>query len=192
LQPKDKCGNALVGEVFVQDANNCYIHAERRLIAAVGVEDLVIVETADAVLVTHRDHAQNVKKIVEWLNTEGRSEHEAHRKMFTPWGSYEGIERGERFQVKRIIVKSGRQLSLQMHHHRAEHWIVVSGTAHVTVGEEVKMVAENESVYIPLGANHRIENRGRIPLHFIEVQSGAYLGEDDIVRLDDPYGRDKK
>ena len=192
MQPKDEQGNATVGEVFVQDAKNCYIHAERRLIAAVGVDDLVIVETADAVLVAHRDHAQNVKKIVEWLGEEGRSEHETHRKMFTPWGSYEGIERGERFQVKRIIVKSGHKLSLQSHHHRAEHWIVVSGTAHVTVGEEIRMVTENESIYIPLGANHRIENRGRIPLHFIEVQSGAYLGEDDIVRHDDPYGRDKK
>ena len=192
LQPKDEFGNAIVGESFVHDSHNCYIHGEKRLIAAVGVDDLVIVETADAVLVTHRDHAQNVKKIVEWLGEEGRSEHETHRKMFTPWGSYEGIELGDRFQVKRIIVKPSHKLSLQSHHHRAEHWVVVSGTAHVTVDEEIHMVGENQSIYIPLGAQHRIENRGRIPLHFIEVQSGAYLGEDDIVRHDDPYGRDRK
>ncbi len=189
MQPKDAAGNAARGEVFLHDARNCYVHAERRLVAVVGVDDLVIVETADALLVTHRLHSQNVKKIVQWLNSEGRTEHETHRKVFRPWGSYEGIETGERFQVKRLIVKPGQKTSMQMHHHRSEHWIVVSGTAEVTVEGNKTIVTENESIYVPCGVTHRIHNPGKIPLHFIEVQSGAYLGEDDIVRTEDNYGR---
>lgn len=189
MHPKDADGNASRGEVFLSDARNCYVNAERRLVAVVGVDDLVVVETADAILVTHLQNSQNVKKIVAWLNSEGRTEHETHRKVFRPWGSYEGIENGERFQVKRLIVKPGGKLSLQMHHHRSEHWIVVSGTAEVTIADDVKLVTENESIYIPVGAMHRIHNPGKIPLHFIEVQSGAYLGEDDIVRTEDTYGR---
>lgn len=189
MQPKDEQGNAVRGEVFTHDAHNCYINAERRLVAVVGVDDLVVVETADAILVTHREHSQNVKKIVEWLNHEGRTEHETHRKVYRPWGSYEGIEIGERFQVKRLIVNPGQKSSMQMHHHRSEHWIVVSGTAEVTIADDMKIVTENESIYVPVGVVHRIHNPGKIPLHFIEVQSGPYLGEDDIVRTQDNYGR---
>ena len=189
MQPKDEQGNASRGEVFLSDARNCYVHAERRLVAVVGVDDLVVVETADALLVTHREHSQDVKKIVEWLNSEGRTEHETHRKVYRPWGSYEGIENGERFQVKRLIVKPGAKTSMQMHHHRSEHWVVVSGTAAVTVEDKRTIVTENESIYVPCGVMHRIHNPGKIPLHFIEVQSGAYLGEDDIVRTEDNYGR---
>lgn len=186
---KDGAGNVTQGEVMLQDAQNCYVHAERRLVAAVGVADLIIVETADAVLVTHRDHAQDVKQVVERLKREGRTEHEIHRRVYQPWGSYEGMDRGDRFQVKRITVKPGAKLSLQMHHHRSEHWVVVSGTAEVTIGDEVRLVAENQSVYVPLGVAHRLHNPGRIPLHLIEVQSGPYLAEDDIVRAEDVYGR---
>ncbi len=189
MHDKDRNGNASRGEVFLHDARNCYVHADRRLVAVVGVDDLVVVETADALLVTHRQHSQNVKKIVEWLNSEGRTEHETHRKVFRPWGTYEGIETGERFQVKRLIVNPGQKTSMQMHHHRSEHWIVVSGTAEVTVEDKKTIVTENESIYVPCGVVHRIHNPGKIPLHFIEVQSGAYLGEDDIVRTDDNYGR---
>jgi mannose-1-phosphate guanylyltransferase/mannose-1-phosphate guanylyltransferase/mannose-6-phosphate isomerase len=190
-QPKDQNGNVARGETFLHESRNCYVNADRRFVAAVGVENLIIAETADAVLVAHKDHAQDVKKVVEWLQKEKRGEHQTHRHVYRPWGSYEGVERGERFQVKRIIVKPGEKLSLQMHHHRAEHWIVVSGTAEVTVNDEVSLVSENESVYIPLGAMHRLHNPGRIPLHLIEVQSGPYLGEDDIVRVEDIYGRMK-
>ncbi|HXA47894.1 MAG TPA: cupin domain-containing protein, partial [Burkholderiaceae bacterium] len=154
-----------------------------------GVKDLIVVETKDAVLVAHKDHVQGVKKIVEELKQRGRSEHLSHTIVYRPWGSYEGIDAGERFQVKRITVKPGGKLSLQMHHHRAEHWVVVSGTARVTCGDEVKLLAENESTYIPIGSTHRLENPGKLPLHLIEVQSGAYLGEDDIVRLEDIYRR---
>jgi mannose-1-phosphate guanylyltransferase/mannose-6-phosphate isomerase len=188
-QPKDEQGNVARGETYLCNTQNCYVNAEKRFVATVGVEDLVIVETADAVLVAHKGQAQEVKKVVDWLQKEGRLEHQEHRKIYRPWGSYEGIERGERFQVKRLIVKPGEQSSLQMHYHRSEHWVVVSGTAHVTVGDKVHTIAENESIYIPLGVQHRIHNPGRIPLHFIEVQSGSYLGEDDIVRADDKYGR---
>lgn len=188
-QPKDENGNVARGEAFLHESSNCYINADKRFVAAVGVENLIIAETTDAVLVAHKDHAQDVKKVVEWLQKEKRGEHQTHRHVYRPWGSYEGVERGERFQVKRIIVKPGEKLSLQMHHHRAEHWIVVSGTAEVTVNDQVSLVSENESVYIPLGAMHRLHNPGRIPLHLIEVQSGPYLGEDDIVRVEDIYGR---
>jgi len=186
---KDSNGNVTSGEVHLLNTRNSYVNAEKRLIAAVGVEDLVIVETADAVLVVHKDHTQDVKKVVERLQREGRTEHEVHRLAYRPWGSYEGMDRGDRFQVKRITVNPGARLSLQMHYHRSEHWVVVSGTAEVTIGGEVRLVAENESVYIPLGTLHRLHNPGLIPLHLIEVQSGPYLSEDDIVRLEDNYGR---
>ncbi|MBU9548039.1 mannose-1-phosphate guanylyltransferase/mannose-6-phosphate isomerase [Burkholderia multivorans] len=185
----DDQGNALIGDVFTDSVKNSYIRAEHRMVAALGLDNIVIVETADAVLVAHRDKAQDVKKIVEWLNESGRHESVTHRRVVRPWGSYEGIDQGERFQVKRIIVNPGAQLSLQMHHHRAEHWIVVKGTAMVTNGDKEIMLTENQSTYIPLGATHRLTNPGKIPLELIEVQSGAYLGEDDIVRFEDTYGR---
>jgi mannose-1-phosphate guanylyltransferase/mannose-6-phosphate isomerase len=155
----------------------------------VGVSDLIVVETADAVLVAHKDHTQDVKKIVDQLRSQGRSEGQIHRKVFRPWGWYDSVDAGERFQVKRIVVKPGASLSLQMHHHRAEHWIVVSGTARVTKGDSSFLLSENESTYIPLGTRHRLENPGCVPLEMVEVQSGSYLGEDDIVRFEDQYGR---
>ncbi|WP_175966626.1 mannose-1-phosphate guanylyltransferase/mannose-6-phosphate isomerase [Burkholderia sp. BCC0322] len=185
----DKHGNAFVGDVFTDAVKNSYIRAEHRMVAALGLDNIVVVETADAVLVAHRDKAQDVKKIVEWLNASGRHESVTHRRVVRPWGSYEGIDQGDRFQVKRIIVNPGAQLSLQMHHHRAEHWVVVKGTAMVTNGDKEIMLTENQSTYIPLGATHRLKNPGKIPLELIEVQSGSYLGEDDIVRLEDTYGR---
>ncbi|MBY8610158.1 mannose-1-phosphate guanylyltransferase/mannose-6-phosphate isomerase [Burkholderia arboris] len=185
----DEKGNALIGDIFTDAVKNSYIRAEHRMVAALGLDNIVIVETADAVLVAHRDKAQDVKKIVEWLNESGRHESVTHRRVVRPWGSYEGIDQGDRFQVKRIIVNPGAQLSLQMHHHRAEHWIVVKGTALVTNGDKEIMLTENQSTYIPLGATHRLTNPGKIPLELIEVQSGAYLGEDDIVRFEDTYGR---
>jgi mannose-1-phosphate guanylyltransferase/mannose-6-phosphate isomerase len=155
------------------------------------IQDLVIVETADAILVAHKDHVQDVKKIVERLNQAGRSESVTHRRVYRPWGSYEGIDAGSRFQVKRIVVNPGASLSLQMHYHRAEHWIVVKGTAKVVNGDQVILLSENQSTYIPLGTTHRLENPGKMPLELIEVQSGSYLGEDDIVRFEDVYGRSK-
>jgi len=185
----DDQGNALIGDIFTDSVKNSYIRAEHRMVAALGLDNIVIVETADAVLVAHRDKTQDVKKIVEWLNASGRHESVTHRRVIRPWGSYEGIDQGDRFQVKRIIVNPGAQLSLQMHHHRAEHWIVVKGTAMVTTGDKEIMLTENQSTYIPLGATHRLTNPGKIPLELIEVQSGAYLGEDDIVRFEDTYGR---
>ncbi len=187
--PKDPAGNVAQGDVLMQDSRNTLALSEGRLLACVGVDDLIVVETADAVLVAHKDKTQDVKKIVERLKQAGRSEGQIHRKVFRPWGWYDSVDAGERFQVKRIVVKPGATLSLQMHHHRAEHWIVVSGTARVTRGEEVTLLSENESTYIPLGTTHRLENPGRVPLEIIEVQSGTYLGEDDIVRFEDVYGR---
>jgi mannose-1-phosphate guanylyltransferase/mannose-6-phosphate isomerase len=163
--------------------------SEGRLIACVGVDDLIVVETADAILVAHKDKTQDVKKIVDMLKKAGRSEGQTHRKVFRPWGWYDSVDAGQRFQVKRIVVKPGATLSLQMHHHRAEHWIVVSGTAKVTRGEATFLLSENESTFIPLGTTHRLENPGRVDLEMIEVQSGTYLGEDDIVRFEDVYGR---
>lgn len=186
---QDSDGNVIKGDVINVDSHNSYLHSDYRLIAAVGVDDLVVVETADAVLVSPKDRVQEVKKIVSQLRLDGRTEANLHRRVFRPWGSYEGIMNGERFQVKIIIVNPGATLSLQMHHHRAEHWIVVSGTARITKGEEVFSLSENESTYIPLGTTHRLENPGVIPLELIEVQSGSYLGEDDIVRFKDQYGR---
>jgi mannose-1-phosphate guanylyltransferase / mannose-6-phosphate isomerase len=182
-------GNVILGDVFTQKACNSYIRSEGPLVAAVGIENLVIVATKDAVLVSNRNATQDVKKIVEQLESQNRDHHIYHSVMHRPWGSYEGIDSGGRFQVKRIIVKPGAKLSLQMHHHRAEHWVVVSGTALVTCGDKQYLLQENESTYIPLGIKHRLDNPGKVPLHIIEVQSGTYLGEDDIVRFDDTYGR---
>jgi mannose-1-phosphate guanylyltransferase/mannose-1-phosphate guanylyltransferase/mannose-6-phosphate isomerase len=189
ISEKDSAGNAKQGDVVAERVRNSYLRSDGPLLAAVGVDDLVIVATTDAILVSHRDAAQDVKRIVDQLERQGREHHIQHRKVYRPWGSYEGIDAGERFQVKRIIVEPGAKLSLQMHHHRAEHWIVVSGTARVTCGEKVFLLNENESTYIPLGTTHRLENPGKVPLHLIEVQSGSYLGEDDIVRFEDTYGR---
>jgi mannose-1-phosphate guanylyltransferase/mannose-6-phosphate isomerase len=187
--PKDADGNVAQGDVMLQDCRDTLALSNSRLVACVGVSDLVVVETPDAILVAHKDRTQEVKKIVDTLKQRGRLEGQMHRKVFRPWGWYDSVDAGARFQVKRIVVKPGGTLSLQMHHHRAEHWIVVSGTAKVTRGEETFLVSENESTYIPLGTTHRLENPGRVHLEMIEVQSGAYLGEDDIVRFEDVYGR---
>lgn len=189
LGEKDARGNFVSGDVLLCESNNCYVHADSRLVATVGVRDLVIVETSDAVLVAHRDQVQHVKEIVADLKKEGRGEALSHLAVHRPWGNYEGIDQAERYQVKRITVKPGATLSLQMHHHRAEHWIVVKGTAKITRGDKELLLSENQSTYIPLGVTHRLENPGKIPLELIEVQSGSYLGEDDIVRFEDTYGR---
>jgi mannose-1-phosphate guanylyltransferase/mannose-6-phosphate isomerase len=186
---KDQDCNVLKGDILTQDVKDSYIHSESRLVAAVGLEKFVIVETSDAVLVAPRDRVQEVKKIVGQLNTKQREESVTHRKVYRPWGNYETIDMSQRYQVKRITVKPGAKLSLQKHYHRAEHWTVVSGTAVVTKGDQEILLVENESTYIPLGTVHRLENPGTIPLELIEVQSGSYLGEDDIVRFDDVYGR---
>lgn len=187
--PKDAAGNVAQGDVMLQDSSNTLALSEGRLLACVGVDNLIVVETADAVLVAHKDKTQDVKKIVDRLKQQARSEGLVHRKVFRPWGWYDSVDAGPRFQVKRIVVKPGASLSLQMHHHRAEHWIVVSGTAKVTKGDSSYLLSENESTFIPLGVQHRLENPGRVLLEMIEVQSGSYLGEDDIVRFDDMYGR---
>ncbi|KQQ46335.1 mannose-1-phosphate guanylyltransferase [Duganella sp. Leaf126] len=189
VQQRDVEGNTTRGDVYLDGVTNSLVRAESRIVAVIGVRDLVVVETADAVLVTHRDRVQRVKKVVERLHADHRTEHLHHRRVYRPWGSYEGIDVGDRFQVKRIVVNPGGKLSLQMHHHRAEHWIVVSGTARVTCGDTVTLLSENQSTYIPIGMNHRLENPGKLPLHLIEVQSGSYLGEDDIVRFEDVYQR---
>jgi mannose-1-phosphate guanylyltransferase/mannose-6-phosphate isomerase len=187
--PADDEGNVLQGDVMVHDTHNCYVHSTSRLVAAVGLEDHIIVETKDAVLVAPKSRVQDVKNLVAMIKKSGRSESSLHREVFRPWGSYDSIDNGERFQVKRLSVKPGGVLSLQMHHHRAEHWIVVQGAARITRNEETFLLSENQSTYIPVGATHRIENPGKVPLHIIEVQSGSYLGEDDIVRFEDNYGR---
>jgi mannose-1-phosphate guanylyltransferase / mannose-6-phosphate isomerase len=189
VSPRDDRGNARVGDVVALDSDNCYLHATHRLLATLGVKNLVIVETADAVLVADWSRTQEVKKVLEKIAAAGRSEADTHVKVYRPWGSYESLAFGDRFQVKRIVVNPGKVLSLQFHHHRAEHWVVVRGTAKITVNGEVRLLGEDQSTYIPLGAHHRMENPGRIPLEIIEVQTGAYLGEDDIVRLEDSYGR---
>lgn len=189
VSKKDAENNALKGDVITENTQDCYIHAESRLVATVGVENLVVVETKDAVLVTRKDCVQDVKKVVERLKNDGRHEHMNHREVYRPWGVYDSIDNGHRYQVKRITVKPGAKLSVQMHHHRAEHWIVVSGTAKVTNGEKTYLVTENQSTYIPIGQVHSLENPGVIDLELIEVQSGSYLGEDDIVRFEDKYGR---
>lgn len=189
ISTKTAEGNVLLGDVLVEEAQNCYVRSEGPLTAVSGVSDVVVVVTSDAVLVTHKDCAQNVKKVVDRLKKAGRTEVSAHQKNYRPWGFYEGLTRNERFQVKRIVVNPGGKLSLQKHFHRAEHWVVVEGVALVTRGEELMLVRENESVYLPQGCVHRLENPGKIPLTLIEVQSGAYLGEDDIIRIEDSYNR---
>ena len=186
---KDEAGNACVGDALIADSQNTLVHATSRLVGVVGLKDVVVVETADAVLVSDRARSQEVKQIVNRLGAEQRGEHALHRKVHRPWGWYDSIDQGERFQVKRIMVKPGAALSLQMHHHRAEHWIVVSGTAEIVNGDKTILLTENQSTYIPLGQTHRLANPGKVPLEIIEVQSGSYLGEDDIVRFEDTYGR---
>nr|HDN01238.1 mannose-1-phosphate guanylyltransferase/mannose-6-phosphate isomerase [Deltaproteobacteria bacterium] len=189
LGPRDKDENVVLGDVITQDVKNCYMRSEARLLTAIGVKDLIVVDSSDALLVVHKKRVQDVKAIVNRLKASGRKEYSSHRKVYRPWGSYENIDVSERFKVKRITVKPGGILSLQMHHHRAEHWIIVRGTARVTRGDEVLLLTEDQSTYIPLGVNHRLENLGMIPLDLIEVQTGSYLGEDDIIRLEDVYGR---
>ena len=189
---KDDNGNVCVGDTILENTKNSYVNAEQRLVSVIGLEDVIVVETKDAVMVAHKDDAQSIKTVVNRLKAEKRPEFEFHREVFRPWGSYDSIDSGARFQVKRITVKPGEKLSVQMHHHRAEHWIVVSGSANVTIDDNTQLVTENESVYIPIGAVHALENPGKIPLELIEVQSGAYLGEDDIVRFSDRYGRVEK
>lgn len=188
-ESRDSAGNVLYGDVISKNTDGSYIRATSRLVATVGVSDLVIVETKDAVLVANKSEVQDVKDIVDAIKAGARTEHSDHRETYRPWGIYDCIDSGARYQVKRITVKPGAKLSVQMHHHRAEHWIVVSGTAKITNGEETYILTENESTYIPVGRVHALENPGKIPLELIEVQSGAYLGEDDIVRFDDRYGR---
>ncbi|PJE78190.1 Mannose-1-phosphate guanylyltransferase 1 [invertebrate metagenome] len=189
LSQEDDYGNVSQGDVIAYDTRNTYVRSEKKLVATVGVDDLVITESDDAILVARKDKVQDVKKIVERLKAEGRPEAITHRKVYRPWGAYDTVDKGERFQVKRIIVKPGAKLSLQKHYHRAEHWIVVKGTALVTNGDQQILLSENQSTYIPIGTDHRLENPGRFDLELIEVQSGGYLGEDDIVRLEDTYGR---
>jgi len=191
VSPKDAAGNASVGDVLVNDSRDTLVHATSRLVGVVGLANVVVVETPDAVLVIDRARSQDVKGIVGQLTASGRSEQTLHRQVHRPWGWYDSIDSGSRFQVKRIMVKPGATLSLQKHHHRAEHWIVVSGTAEVTNGDQVILLTENQSTYIPLGTVHRLANPGKVPLEIIEVQSGSYLGEDDIVRFEDTYGRVK-
>lgn len=188
--PADASNNVCLGDVLTEDTSGCYLQSTSRLVAVVGLRDHVVVETKDAVLVAPKDRVQDVKQLVAQLKKQGRYETSLHREVFRPWGSYDSIDSGERFQVKRLTVKPGAEMSLQLHHHRAEHWIVVAGTARITRGDETFLLEENQSTYIPLGARHRIANPGKIPLHIIEVQSGTYLGEDDIVRFEDKYGRE--
>jgi mannose-1-phosphate guanylyltransferase/mannose-6-phosphate isomerase len=185
----DAHGNVTHGDVISEDTQGSYLYSQSRLVAAVGLKDHVVIETKDAVLVAPRERVQDVKKLVLRLKERGRYEHSLHREVFRPWGSYDSLEHGPRFQVKRLKIKPGATLSLQLHHHRAEHWVVVAGTARITRGEEEFLLEENQSTYIPVGVKHRIENPGMIPLEIIEVQSGSYLGEDDIVRFEDRYGR---
>jgi mannose-1-phosphate guanylyltransferase len=186
---KDESGNVTKGDVMLEAVKNCYVHSESRLLSAIGVKDLIIVETHDGIMVSSKKHDQDIKQIVARLQKEGRTESELHRKAFRPWGNYDCLDKGERFQVKRIMVKPGQCTSMQKHFQRAEHWIVVSGTAEVTCGDKIFLLKENESTFIPLGAQHRLKNPGKTDLELIEVQSGAYLGEDDIVRINDEYGR---
>jgi mannose-1-phosphate guanylyltransferase/mannose-6-phosphate isomerase len=187
---RDARGNSVRGDVLLEQVSNSYVRAESRMVAAIGVTDVVIVETPDAVLVAHKDQAQQVKKIVERMHADARGEHLSHTRVFRPWGWYEQRDKGERFQVKRIMLKPGAKISLQSHQHRSEHWVVVNGTAKVTRGEDTITLHENESTYIPAGMVHRLENEADVPLHIIEIQSGSYLGEDDIVRLEDIYRRE--
>jgi len=189
IRDKDGAGNALVGDIVIEDVRNCYLHSTSRLISALGIENQVVVETADAVLVAAIDRVQDIKSLVIKLKAENREEVVTHCKAYRPWGHYECIDTGDRFQVKRITVNPGACLSLQLHFHRAEHWVVVKGTARITTGDKVFLLSEDQSTYIPWGTEHRLENPGKIPLELIEIQTGSYLGEDDIKRLDDDYGR---
>ena len=189
VQDKDNNGNSHTGDVVMHDSHNCLVHSQSKLVTLVGLDDVVVVETKDAVMVAHKDRVQDVKQLVNTLTAEGRTEAQNHCQVYRPWGSYDSIDSGNRFQVKRIVVKPGASLSLQKHHHRAEHWIVVSGTARVTCDEKSFLLWENQSTYIPIAAVHRLSNPGKIPLEIIEVQSGSYLGEDDIERFEDVYGR---
>ncbi|WP_152225530.1 mannose-1-phosphate guanylyltransferase/mannose-6-phosphate isomerase [Pseudomonas sp. SCB32] len=189
VHEKDADGNVTMGDVVVHDSRNCLVHGNGKLVSVVGLEDIVVVETKDAMMIAHKDRVQDVKKVVNQLDAAGRSETQNHCQVYRPWGSYDSVDMGGRFQVKHITVKPGARLSLQMHHHRAEHWIVVSGTAEVTCDDKVFLLTENQSTYIPIASVHRLANPGKIPLEIIEVQSGSYLGEDDIERLEDVYGR---
>ena len=190
VDDKDENGNAVTGDVVLHDVKNSYVRADDKLVAAVGIDDLVVVSTKDALMVAHKDRVQDAKLIANKLREDGRSEWELHREVYRPWGKYDSIDNGDRYQVKRITVNPGAKLSVQKHHHRAEHWVVVSGSAEVTNGDETFLLAENESTYIPLGVVHSLENPGKVPLEIIEIQSGSYLGEDDIVRYSDMYGRE--
>jgi mannose-1-phosphate guanylyltransferase/mannose-6-phosphate isomerase len=187
--PKDERGNVSQGDVIFVDSVNSLVRAEHRLVGVVGLDEVIVIETPDAVMVTHLNRAQDVKKVVSTIQHQKRTEHKLHRRVSRPWGWYDSLDSGDRFQVKRILVNPGASLSLQMHHHRAEHWIVVTGTAEITNGDKVILLSENQSTYIPLGQTHRLSNPGKVPLEIIEVQSGSYLGEDDIVRFEDNYGR---
>ncbi|MBF7682642.1 mannose-1-phosphate guanylyltransferase/mannose-6-phosphate isomerase [Acinetobacter sp. B5B] len=189
IQTKDEHGNVNFGDIINIDSQNCYSHSSNKLVTLLGVEDLVVVETKDAVLVAHKNKVQDIKKVVEKLKQSNRTEHYNHREVYRPWGKYDSIDHASRYQVKRITVKPGEKLSIQMHHHRSEHWIVVTGTAKIHKGKESFLLTENQSTYIPLGEIHALENPGKLPLELIEVQSGSYLGEDDIVRFEDIYGR---
>jgi mannose-1-phosphate guanylyltransferase len=189
ISKKDGNGNAKFGDVMLHESHNSYIRTDRKLVAAIGVNDLVIVSTKDVLVVAHKDSVQDVKAVAQQLKAESRTEWEHHREVYRPWGKYDSIDKGERYQVKRITVKPGAKLSVQMHHHRAEHWVVVSGTAKVTNGDKTFMLSENESTYIPVGVIHALENPGKVQLEIIEIQTGSYLGEDDIVRFEDRYGR---
>ena len=186
---QDENGNAIVGDVITTDTSDCYVHSENRLVTTLGMTNTIVVETSDAVLVANKDSTQEVKQIIEKLASEGRCEEHSHRNIYRPWGCFDSVDEGDRYKVKRITVNPGARLSVQMHHHRAEHWVVVSGTARVYRNDEIHMISENESIFIPLGHKHSLENPGIIPLEIIEIQSGAYLGEDDIVRFEDKYGR---
>ena len=192
ISPSDDNDNVICGDVIAHDSTHCHIHSESRLVTALGVKNLVIVETSDAILVADKDAAQNVKEIVNELKNAQRSEGTLHREVYRPWGKYDSVDASERFQVKRITVNPGATLSLQKHHHRAEHWVVVTGTAEITCDDDIRILSENQSTFIPLGSVHRLRNPGKIPLELIEIQSGSYLGEDDIERYEDHYGRDKE
>jgi mannose-1-phosphate guanylyltransferase/mannose-6-phosphate isomerase len=189
ISDKDAAGNAIAGNVIAEDTRNCYLRSEAGLVAAIGIEDLVVVATSDALMLARRGRTQEVRRLVARLAAERREEADALPTVHRPWGTYRSLHNGHRVQVKHITVKPGGRLSLQMHHHRAEHWIVVQGTAKIRRGDEEMMLTEDQSTYIPLGTAHRLENPGKIPLHLIEVQSGSYLGEDDIIRFEDSYGR---
>ena len=189
VSPKDSKGNVLTGDTYLHNANNCYINTDEKLVAAVGVDNLVIINTKDAVLVVDKNQVQDVKKVVEYLKANCRSEYKRHREIYRPWGRCDVVVQTERFNVNRITVKPGAAFSMQMHHHRTEHWVVLSGTGEVTIKDQKFLLTENQSTFIPIGAHHRLENPGKIPLELLEIQSGSYLGDDDIIRIKDQYGR---